>query len=165
MILRLRPQKLSCRASALRNFRLNLLERQPAVEHSPFELAEHRPARRETDSEWSRRLPEPEFQVGQLGSPVAMTQRREAMPNCLKGFDSAEVAGLPLVKRPARQPERQFALAFGCHEPTLRLSPGRPGAQLPPPATAGRPPPPRSAPRVLAELALGRGTLVLKGMP
>src|SRR6516164_7216783 len=73
-----------------------------------------------------------------------MTQLRETMPNCLKGFDSAHVAGLSLVKRPAHQPERQFALVFGCREPACRLSPGRPGAQLPPPATAGCPPPPRS---------------------
>src|SRR5262249_42746025 len=78
-------------------------------------------------------------------------QQPEAMPKCL-GFESPHVAGLPLVKRPARLPEHQFVLVFGCHEPTCGLSPGRPGAQLPPPATAGRPPPPRSAPGVLAEL-------------
>jgi hypothetical protein len=91
---------------------------------------------------------EPEFQLRQLGSPVAMTQRREAMPNCLKGFDSAHVAGLRLVKRPAHQPERQFALAFGCHEPTFRLSPGKSRAQLLPQATAERQPPLRFAPEV-----------------
>ena len=99
------------------NSPLNLWDLQPAVEHSPFELGEHPPTRRETDSEWSRRLPEPEFQVGQLGSPVAMKQQPEAMPKCL-GFESPHVAGLPLVKRPARLPEHQFALAFGCREPT-----------------------------------------------
>ena len=113
-----RPQKQKCRALLPENFALNPLERQPAVEHSPFELAEHPPPRRERDSEWSPRLPEPEFQVRQFGSPVAMTQRREAMPNCLKGLDSAHVAGLPLAKRPARLPEHQFALAFGWREPT-----------------------------------------------
>ena len=89
MSLRPCPQEQSCRASVPQNFPLNSWERQPAVERSLFEPAEHRPAQRETDSESSRRLPEPEFQVGQLGSPVAMTQRREAMPKCFEGLESA----------------------------------------------------------------------------
>src|SRR6266700_1843073 len=78
-------------------------------ERSLFEPAEHRPA---------RRLPEPEFQVGQLGSPVAMTQRREAWTTCFEGLEPLRVADSPLVRSPAHQPERQLALAFGCHEPT-----------------------------------------------
>jgi hypothetical protein len=147
MILRSRPQKQKCRALLPENFALNPFERQPAVEHSPFELAEHPQLRRETDSEWSRRLPEPEFQVGQLGSSVAMKQQPEAMPKCL-GFESPHVAGLPLVKRPARLPEHQFALAFGCHEPTWRLSRGKLRAQLLPQATAERQPPLPFAPGV-----------------
>ena len=84
MSLRPRPQKQKCRASLPQNFPLNSLEQRVAVERSLFEPAEHRPAQRETDSESSRRLPEPEFQVGQLGSPVAMTQRREAMSKCFE---------------------------------------------------------------------------------
>ena len=113
------PQEQSYQASVPQNFPLNSWERQPAVERSLFEPAEHRPARRETDSESSRRLPEPGFQVAQLGSPVAMTQRREAMSKCFEGLES--LADLPLVKSPAHQPEPQFALAFGCHEPTCRV--------------------------------------------
>src|SRR5262245_58146122 len=116
MILRPRAQK-KCRVLLPENFALNPMVRQPAVVHSPFELAEHPPPRRETGSEWSRRLPQPEFQLAQLGSPVAMTQQPEAMPKCLEGFESSHVAGLPLMKRLARLPEHQFALAFGCCEP------------------------------------------------
>ena len=86
------------------------------VEHSLFEPAEHPPARRETDSESSPRLPEPEFQARQLISTVAMTQRREAMSKCFEGLES--LAGLPLVKSPVHQPERQLALVFECHELT-----------------------------------------------
>ena len=85
MSLRPCPQEQRCRASLPQHFPLNSLERRPAVERSLFEPAEHRPARRETDSESSRRLPEPEFQVAQLGSPVAMTQRREAMDEVFRG--------------------------------------------------------------------------------
>jgi hypothetical protein len=150
MSLRLCPKKQKYRASLPQNFPLNSLERRPAVERSLFEPAEHRPARRETDSESSRRLPEPGFQVAQLGSPVAMTQRREATSKCFEGLEL--LADLPLVKRPAHQPERQLALAFGCHEPTCRLSPGRPRARLPLPATAGCQPPPRLAPAAAAAL-------------
>ena len=157
------PQEQSYRASVPQNFPLNSWERQPAVDRSLFEPAEHRPARRETDSEWSRRLSEPEFQIGQLGSQVAMTQRREAMLKCLEGLASAHVAGLPMVKNPAHQPERQLALAFGCHEPSCRLSQGRPGAQLPPRATAGRQPPPRFAPGASAGLASAAERLSSKG--
>ena len=83
------PPEQSYRASVPQNFPLNSWERQPAVERSLFEPAEHRPGQCEMDSEWSRRLPEPEFQVGQLGSLVAMTQRREAMPKCFEGLESA----------------------------------------------------------------------------
>ena len=82
MSLRPCPQEQRCRASLPQHFPLHSFERRPAVERSLFEPAEHRPAQRETDSESSRRLPEPEFQVAQLGSPVAMTQRREAMTKC-----------------------------------------------------------------------------------
>src|SRR5258705_12569154 len=118
MSLRPCPQELKCRASLPHYFPLNSWERRPAVERSLFEPAEHRPARRETDSESSRRLPEPGFQVAQLGSPVAMTQRREARKARFEGLELPRAAGLLLVKSPAHQPERQLALAFGCHEPT-----------------------------------------------
>jgi hypothetical protein len=118
MNLRPCPQALKCRAALPQHSPLHSLERRPAVERSLFEPAEHRQARRETDSESSRRLPEPEFQVAQLGSPVAMTQRREARTKCFEGLEPPRVAGLPLVKSLAHQPERQLALAFGCHEPT-----------------------------------------------
>ena len=76
------PQNQQCRASVPQNFPLNLLEQRAVIERSLFEPAEHRQAGRETDSECSRRLPEPEFQVGQLRSLVAMTQRREAWTKC-----------------------------------------------------------------------------------
>src|SRR6266567_1193776 len=109
MSLRPCPQEQRWRGSLPQYFPLNSLERQPAVERSRFEPAEHRPA---------RRLPEPEFQVGQLGSPVAMTQRREAWTTCFEGLEPLRVADSPLVRSPAHQPERQLALAFGCHEPT-----------------------------------------------
>ena len=139
------PQGLKCRGALPQYFPLNSLVQRSAIERSLFEPAEHRPARRETDSESSRRLPEPGFQVAQLGSPVAMTQRREATSKCFEGLEPPMLAGLPLVKSPAHQPERQLALTFGCHEPTCRLSPGRPRAQVPLPATARRQPPPRFA--------------------
>ncbi len=84
MSLRLCPQELRCRASLPQYFPLNSLEQRAAIERSLFEPAEHRPARRETDSESSRRLPKPEFQLGQLGSLVAMTQWREAMSKCFE---------------------------------------------------------------------------------
>ena len=151
MSLRLGPQKQKCRASLPQHFPLNSLAQRAAVERSLFEPAEHRPARRETDSESSRRLPEPEFQVAQSGSPVAMTQRREAMSKCFEGLEPPMLAGLPLVKVPAHQSERQLALVFGCHESACRLSPGKPRAQLPLPTTAGRQPPPRFAPADAAE--------------
>ena len=118
MSLRPYPQEQRCWASLPQYFLLNSLERRPAVERSLFEPAEHRPARRETDSEWSRRSATPEFQVAQLGSPVAITQRREAWTTCFEGLEPPSVAGLPLVKSPAHQPERQLALAFDYHEPT-----------------------------------------------
>ena len=66
------------------HFAPNSLEQRAAVERSPFEPAEHRPARRETDWESSPRLPEQEFQGGRLGSLVAMTQRREAKSKCFE---------------------------------------------------------------------------------
>ena len=72
MILRRYSRKWSCRASVPQHLALNWLEQRAAVERSLFEPAEHRPARRETDSESSRRLPEPEFQAGQSTSAVAM---------------------------------------------------------------------------------------------
>ena len=114
----LRPglQNQQCRASLPQNYPLNSLEQRAAVERSLFEPAEHRPARRETDSDWSRRLPAPELQVARLGSPVAMTQRREAMPKCFEGLEPAHEADLPLVKNPAHQQERRLPLAFGGHE-------------------------------------------------
>ncbi len=84
MSLRPWPQELKCQASLPQYFPLNSSERRPAVERSLFEPAEHRPARRETDSESSRRLPKPEFQLGQLDSRVAMTQWREAMSKCFE---------------------------------------------------------------------------------
>ena len=153
------PQKQKRRASVPQHFPLNSLKQAAAVERSLFEPAEHRPAQRETDS--PRRLPEPEFQAGQLGSPVAMTQRREAMSKCFEGLES--LADLPLVKGLAHQPKRQLALAFGCHEPPCRLSPGRPRARLPLPATAGRQPPPRFAPDGAAELLSAVERLSSKG--
>ena len=67
-----------------RNFPLHSLEQRAAVEHSLFEPVEHLPAQRETDSETSRRLPELEFQAGQLVSRVAMKKRREAMSKCFE---------------------------------------------------------------------------------
>src|SRR4030095_10810161 len=111
----LRPcsQEQSCGASLAQDFPMNSLEPRAAVERSLFEPAEHRPAQRETDSESSRRLPEPEFQVGQVGSPVSMIQRREARTRCFEGLEPLRLAGLPLVKCPAHQSERQLALAFG----------------------------------------------------
>src|SRR5215831_11462031 len=162
MTLRPRPQKQKCRALLPENFALNPLVRQRVVEHLPFELAEHPPLRRETDSEWSRHLPEPEFQVAQLGSPVAMTQQPEAMPKCLEGFESSHVAGLPLMKRPARPPEHQFALAFGCREPTWRSSRGKPKARLPLPVAAERQPRPQFAPGVSVAVLLAAGRLSSK---
>ena len=142
----------SYRVRVPRNFPPNSFEPRAPVERSLFEPAEHRPARRETDSGSSRHLPEPRFQVGQLGSPVATTQRREAWTTCFEGLELPRVAGLPLVKSPAHQPERQLALAFACHEPTCRLSPGRPEARLPLPAITGRQLPPRFAPTAAAAL-------------
>ena len=76
--------RLKCRGALPQYFPLNSLVQRSAIERSLFEPAEHRPARRETDSESSRRLPEPGFQVAQLGSPVAMTQRREATSKCFE---------------------------------------------------------------------------------
>ena len=87
MSLRRGPQNPTYRAWEPRNFPLNSQERPPAVERSQFEPAEHRLAQRETDSEWSRPLLDPEFQLGQPGSPVAMTHRREARAKCLKGLE------------------------------------------------------------------------------
>jgi len=118
MSLRSCPQEQRCRASLPQHFPLHSLERRPAVERALFEPAEHRPARRETGSESSQSLPAAEFQVAQLGSPVAMTQRREAWTTCFEGLEPPSVAGLPLVKSPAHQSERQLALAFDYHEPT-----------------------------------------------
>lgn len=162
-LMSLRPcsQEQRCRASLAQDFPMNSLEPRAAVERSLFEPVEHRPAKRETDSESSRRLPEPEFQVGQLGSPVAMTQRREAMSKCFEGLEP--LADLPLVKCPAHQPKRQLALVFGCHEPTCRLSPGKPRARSPLPATAGRQPPPRFALGVSAELLSAAERLFSRG--
>jgi hypothetical protein len=51
------------------------------------ELAEHRPARHETDSECSRYSPGADFLVGQPGSLVAMTQRREPRAKCWEGLE------------------------------------------------------------------------------
>ena len=112
MSLRPCPQEQRCRASLPQHFPLHSFERRPAVERSLFEPAEHRPVKRETDSESSRRLQEPEFQVGQLRSPVAMTQRREGMPKCFEGLVSPSEAHLPPVKNPAHQQERQLPLAL-----------------------------------------------------
>ena len=84
MSLRSCPQEQRCRASLPQHFPLHSLERRPAVERALFEPAEHRPAKRETDSELSRRLPKLEFQLGQLDSRVAMTQWREAMSKCFE---------------------------------------------------------------------------------
>src|SRR5512132_122285 len=109
MSLRPCPQEQRCRASLPQHFPLNSLEQRPAVERSLFEPAERRPAQRETDSESSRRLATPEFQVAQLGSPVAMTQRREAWTKCCQGVEPLRVANSPLGKSPAHQPERQLA--------------------------------------------------------
>src|SRR4029077_5864328 len=118
MSLRPCPQGLKGRASLRQHSPLHSLERRPAVAHSLFEPAEHRPARRETDSESLRRLPEPEFQAAQSDSPVAMTQRREARTTCFEELELPRVAGLTLVESHAHQTGRQLALAFGCHEPT-----------------------------------------------
>ena len=135
MCLRRYSRKQSCRAAALQNFPLDLLEPQPEVERSLFAPAERRPVRRGTDSGSLRRVPlETEFQVRQLVSAVAMTQRREAIPKCFERLEL--LTDLALVKSPARQPARQLALALGGHEPTCRLSPERPRARLLLPAIA-----------------------------
>ena len=97
------PQNRQFPAWGPQNFLLNLQVRHPATEWSLFEPAEHRPARHETDSESSRHLLAPEFLVGQLGSPVAMRQQREARAKCFEGLESAHEADLPLVKNRARQ--------------------------------------------------------------
>jgi hypothetical protein len=113
MCLRRYSRKQSCRAAALQNFPLDLLEPQPGVERSLFEPAERRPVRRGTDSGSLRRLPpEPEFQVGQLVSPVAMTQRRKVIPKCFERLEPAQAVDLPLVRNRAHQLERQLALAL-----------------------------------------------------
>ena len=78
-----------------------------AIERWLFGPAEHRPAKRETDSESSRRLPKPEFQLGQLDTRVAMTQWREALSKCFERLES--LADLSPVKIPGHQPERQLA--------------------------------------------------------
>jgi len=105
------PQNRQFQASVPQNFPLNLQERHPATELSLLEPAEHRPARHETDSESSLHLLAPEFLVGQLGSPVAMRQQREARVKCFEGLESAREADSPLVKNRARQQERQLPLA------------------------------------------------------
>ena len=87
MHLRPGPQNQQCRASVPQNFPLSLLEQRAVIERSLFESAEHRQARRETDFESSRRLLELEFLAGQLGSLVAMTQRRVVWTNCLEGLE------------------------------------------------------------------------------
>ena len=69
MSLRPCPQEQRCRASLPQHFPLHSFEPRPAVERSLFEPAEHRPARRETDSESSRRLPD----AGVSGSAVGFT--------------------------------------------------------------------------------------------
>jgi len=109
----LRPctEELKSRASLPQNFPLNSLERRAAVERSLFEPAERRPAPRETDSESSQRLPEQEFQIGQLGPLVVMTRPRE-MPECFEGIDSSGEADSPLMKNPAHQQERPLPLAL-----------------------------------------------------
>ena len=112
MHLRPGPQNQQCRASVPQKFPLNWLEQRAAVERSLFEPAEHQPAQREIDSESSRRLPEPEFQLRRLVSSLAMTQRREAWTKCFEGLGPPRVAGLPLVKSPAHQREPQLALAL-----------------------------------------------------
>src|SRR5204863_1800510 len=86
-----------------------------------------------------------------------------AWTNCLEGLELLCVADLPLVKSPAHQPECQLALAFGSREPTCRLSPGKPRAQLPPPATQGRQPPPRFAPGFSVALLSAAERLSSKG--
>jgi len=102
--------------SVPQNSPLNWSEHQLVAERSLFEPAEHPQVQRETESESSRRLPEPGFRVGQFDLPVATTQRWEAMRKCFQGLEPAHLAGLPLVKYPAHQPERQPALVFGFHE-------------------------------------------------
>ena len=106
------PQNPTYRAWEPENFPLNSQERPPAVERSQFEPAEHRPAQRETDSEWLRHLLEPEFQVGQPGSPVATTRRGDAMAKCFEGLESPREVDLPLVKNPAHRQECQLPLAL-----------------------------------------------------
>ena len=109
--------KQSYRASVPQNFLPNWLEHRVAVERSLFEPAEHRQVRRETDSEYSQSLPEPKFQAEQFDSPVAIQQRRVPTWLDLQGLEAAHVAGLPPVKNPAHQPERQPVLVFGFHGP------------------------------------------------
>src|SRR5262245_39319363 len=82
MSLRTCPQEQKHRVSLPQNFPVNSLEQRAAVARSLFEPAEHRPAKRETDSESSRRLPALGFQAKRLGSRLATTQHREAMPKC-----------------------------------------------------------------------------------
>ena len=103
--------------SVPQNSPLNWSEHQLVAERSLFEPAEHPQVQRETDSESSRRSPGPEFQAGHPGSWVATIQRREAMPKCFGGPEPAREAGLPPVKNPARQSERQFPLVFAFPEP------------------------------------------------
>ena len=81
------PRNQRCRAREQRNFPPNLRAQRPAVESLLSAPAEHRLARHETDSEWSRYLLEAVFLVLQPGSPVAMTQRREAKAKCLEGLE------------------------------------------------------------------------------
>jgi hypothetical protein len=123
MSLRPFPQERMCRASVPQHFPLHSLEHRVAVERWLFGPAEHPQQQRETDSESSWRLPELEFQAGQLTSIVAMTQLRKAMPKCFEWFESP--ADLPLVKNPAHQPERQLALALLGYESVGWLSTGR----------------------------------------
>src|SRR5207249_6255797 len=126
MSLRPCPQKQKRRASLPQNFPLNPLEQRAAVERSLFEPAEHRPAQRETESESSRRLPEPEFQVGQVGSPVALPRRGWPWSERFEVLEQ-----LPVAKILARQSERQLAFVREYRESFCRSIPGKPRAQLP----------------------------------
>jgi hypothetical protein len=99
------------------NFPLNSRERQSAVERSLIEPVEYRPARREKGSDSLRRFRVPDFQVHQLGPPIAMRPRREALPKYFEGLGLTHETDLPLVKNPAHRLERLLPLAFECYEP------------------------------------------------
>ena len=102
------PQNPKYRASEPQRFPPNFRKRPFAIEWSRLGPAERRLARHEMDSECSRHLLEPEFEVPPPGSSVVMTPQREAMANCSAGLESQRETDLPLAKNPAHRQERQL---------------------------------------------------------